>query len=124
MPSFLHHFFNHGDQSSESRHEINDLHSCNDGPMISGLMQEVNSSKSAITMDHSGGVPINKPRRKVSFSPVDDDFVYIPSNNMLKQVEKARSCSDRSSLPDDLRDCSLTSIFLHGGSLLSLSKSP
>ncbi|PVU96040.1 hypothetical protein BB561_001429 [Smittium simulii] len=83
-------------------------------------------------------VSCSNPRR-VSFSIDSSRVLYIPSNNILKQVEKARgvasiskpssSCSARVSdpgFPSEVLNpsCSLTSIFLSNGNLHTLSTCP
>ncbi|PVU87462.1 hypothetical protein BB559_006041 [Furculomyces boomerangus] len=76
-------------------------------------------------------IPIRKQTRKVSFSTEATQVLYIPSNNTLKQVEKARekvssSFPQNPSIPEEVLDpaCSLTSIFMHRGNLHSFSTSP
>ncbi|OMH86310.1 hypothetical protein AX774_g202 [Zancudomyces culisetae] len=72
--------------------------------------------------------PKNKDRR-VAFSVENSQILYIPSNNVLKQVERARGNSmsvendSPEGMPSELLDpdCPLTSIFLHKGNLLSIS---
>ncbi|OMJ09372.1 hypothetical protein AYI70_g8845 [Smittium culicis] len=138
--------------------------------VISQLMNEINSVNSSITKE-SKGLPINLTKntkankkdssgsfssssisnsnstRRVSFSQQVSNVIYIPSNNVLKQVEKARTLSNslqhsdlkslnmrdnsnskqpESSFPKELLhpDCSLTSIFMHKGNLLTLANSP
>ncbi|OMJ15897.1 hypothetical protein AYI69_g8039 [Smittium culicis] len=138
--------------------------------VISQLMNEINSVNSSLNKE-TKSLPINLTKstkaykkdssgsfssssisnsnstRRVSFSQQVSNVMYIPSNNMLKQVEKARTLTSslqngnlkslnlqdnssnkqpENSFPKELLhpDCSLTSIFMHKGNLLTLANSP